>query len=102
MHIHVNISSALNQLRIAALNERKIGPSLLVTGSQQSGKSTLCKMLVNYAIKLGWTPILADLDLKSATLSPPGAISASLITEATVLPSDNLSKNTLTYFHGDT
>ena len=102
MHIHVNISSALNQLRIAALNERKIGPSLLVTGSQQSGKSTLCKMLVNYAIKLGWTPILADLDLKSAALSPPGAISASLITEATVLPSDNVSKNTLTYFHGDT
>ena len=59
-------------------------------------------MLVNYAIKLGWTPILADLDLQSAALSPPGAISASLIQESTVLPSDSLSKNTLSYFHGDT
>ena len=102
MHIYINIQCALNQLRIAALNEKQIGPSLLVTGSQQSGKSTLCKILVNYAVKLGWTPILADLDLQSAELSPPGAISASLIQESTVLPSDNLSKNTLSYFHGDT
>ena len=102
MHIYVNISSALNQLRVAALNEKRVGPNLLVTGEQQSGKSTLCKMLVNYAIKLGWSPILADLDLRSAALSPPGAISASLIQESTVLPSDALSKNTLTYFHGDT
>ena len=102
MHIYVNISSALNQLRVSALNEKQVGPAMLVTGSQQSGKSTLCKILVNYAIKLGWTPILADLDLLSAALSPPGAISASLIQESTVMPSDSLSKNTLTYLHGDT
>ena len=102
MHIYVNISSALNQLRVAALNEKRTGPALLVTGSQQSGKSTLCKMLVNYAIKLGWQPVLVDLDLNSAEISPPGTISAAMVNENTVLPSDNLAKNSITYFHGDT
>ena len=58
--------------------------------------------MVNYAVKLGWTPILADLDLQSAEISPPGAISATLIQESHSLPSDNLSKNTLSYFHGST
>ena len=54
MHIYMNIQCALNRERNIALNARKVGPNLLVTGSQQSGKSTLCKILVNYAIKLGW------------------------------------------------
>jgi len=73
-----------------------------VTGSQQSGKSTLCKILVNYAIKLGWQPVLVDLDLNSAEISPPGTISAAMVTESAVLPSDNLARNSITYFHGDT
>lgn len=102
MHIYVNIQCALNQLRLSALNEKRIGPNLLVTGSHLSGKSTLCRMLVNYAIKQGWTPVLADIDLQSSEISPLGTISASLISESTVLPSDSHSKNTLSYFHGNT
>ncbi len=63
MHIYVNINYALNTLRQEALKQKKPGPNILITGAQQSGKSTLCKTLVNYAIKLGWTPFLVDLDL---------------------------------------
>ena len=73
-----------------------------MTGSQQSGKSTLCKILVNYALKLGWTPVLVDLDLNGNEIGPPGSISAALISDQTVLPSDDLSKNAINYFHGDT
>ena len=58
--------------------------------------------MVNYAIKLGWQPVLVDLDLNSAEISPPGTISAAMVNENTVLPSDNLAKNSITYFHGDT
>ena len=54
MHIYVNLQCALNRERHIALNQRRVGPNLLITGSQQSGKSTLCKILVNYALKLGW------------------------------------------------
>jgi len=54
MHIYMNLSCALNRERNIALNARKKGPNLLVTGSQQSGKSSLCKILVNYSVKQGW------------------------------------------------
>lgn len=102
MHIYINIQCVLNRERNIALQQKTTGPNLLVTGSQQSGKSTLCKILVNYAIKLGWQPTLVDLDLNSAEISPPGSISAALVNENTVLPSDSIAKNSITYFHGDT
>jgi polyribonucleotide 5'-hydroxyl-kinase len=63
MHVYLNISSALNKMRNEALTQKRVGPTLLVTGSTQSGKSTLCKMLVNYSLKLGWSPVFADIDL---------------------------------------
>jgi polyribonucleotide 5'-hydroxyl-kinase len=50
-------------MRNEALTQKRVGPMLLVTGSTQSGKSTLCKMLVNYSLKLGWSPVFADIDL---------------------------------------
>ena len=46
-------------------------------------------------------PILVDLDLNSSEVSPPGTISAAMINESTVLPSDALAKNSISYFHGD-
>ena len=58
--------------------------------------------MVNYAVKLGWQPTLVDLDLNGSEISPPGTISAAMCNESTVLPSDNLAKNSITYFHGDT
>jgi polyribonucleotide 5'-hydroxyl-kinase len=102
MHVYANISCALNKMRNEALQQKRVGPSLLVTGSQQSGKSTLCKMLVNYSIKQGWTPIFVDLDLQSGDLSPPGSISAAHVSTAEILPSDELYKKSISYFHGKT
>jgi len=54
MHFYVNIQFALNQLREQARLRREVAPGLLVTGAQQSGKSTLCRILTNYAVKLGF------------------------------------------------
>ena len=76
MFEYVNVHSALNQIRNTALRNKEIGPTLLVTGSATSGKSTICKILINYSLKLGWTPILCDLDLNSNEISPPGCIAA--------------------------
>ena len=36
-------------------------------------------MLVNYSLKLGWSPIYVDLDLHSGEISPPGSISAAML-----------------------
>lgn len=45
---------------------------------------------------------MVDVDLNSTEISPPGSISAAMVTESTILPSDNVAKNSITYFHGDT
>lgn len=76
---------------------KQIGPALLITGAQLTGKSTLAKILTNYSIKLGWKPIFVDLDLNSCELTPPGTISAATITET--LPCDSI-KEVITFLHG--
>lgn len=88
MVLYINVHSAFNQMRNEALKRRTIGPSILITGSNHSGKSTLCRILVNYSIRLGWRPILVDLDLSSNEITPPGCIAAATVEEA--LPNDDL------------
>ncbi len=46
----------------------------MVTGLPDVGKSTLCRMLVNWAARLGRTPILVDLDVGQNQISIPGTI----------------------------
>jgi polyribonucleotide 5'-hydroxyl-kinase len=65
MHVYTNLASALQEKREQARLSKAIGPRLMITGAAQSGKSTLCRILVNYAVKLGWSPILVDLDINS-------------------------------------
>ena len=100
MYYYLNVHSAINQMRMKALKEKRLGPNILVTGSNQSGKSTLCKILVNYSLKLGWTPLLCDLDLNNNEISPPGNISAALVEEP--LPNDDLIQTSINFFHGNT
>lgn len=46
----------------------------MITGLPDVGKSTLCRMLVNWAARLGRTPILVDLDVGQNQISIPGTI----------------------------
>lgn len=59
----VNLNHVLEQMRQQALMLKEEGPRVFVTGSVNSGKSSICKILINYALKLGWKPLLADIDL---------------------------------------
>ena len=36
---------------------------LQVVGPTDSGKSTLCRILLNYAVRHGWEPTMVDLDI---------------------------------------
>lgn len=38
-------------------------PGIQIVGPTDAGKSTLCKILINYAIRCRWTPALVDLDI---------------------------------------
>lgn len=56
------------------------GPRVLVCGPADSGKSTLCGILVAYAARAGREPIFVDLDpgLGDAG-APPGALGAAMV-----------------------
>jgi hypothetical protein len=56
--------------------------------------------LVNYSLKLGWTPLFVDLDLTSNMISAPGCLSAALIDENLEGHTDNLTSKSINYYHG--
>lgn len=85
---YITAHSAFNQMRNEALKMRKLGPTILITGSNQSGKSTICKIFVNYSLRLGWRPVLVDLDLNNNEITPPGCIAACTVDES--IPNDDL------------
>lgn len=58
---YLNVHSAIEQMRMKAEERESKGPSVLVVGGCDVGKSTLCRILINYAVRLGHRPIFVDL-----------------------------------------
>lgn len=46
----------------------------MIVGPTDVGKSTLCRILLNYAVRLGRRPIYVDLDVGQGSISIPGTI----------------------------
>lgn len=80
MLFYVNTHAALEQMRIKATTDVTRGPRVLICGPPNVGKSTYCRLLTNFAARMGRTPILVDLDVGQNDISIPGTI-ASLIVE---------------------
>lgn len=53
MLTYANVHAALEQLRDQAVENESRGPRVLVTGPKDVGKSTICQILTNYAVRLG-------------------------------------------------
>lgn len=80
---HLNLHGLLNDLRAKAAREGKEGPRVLVTGGDNSGKTTLVKTLTSYATRQDHQPLVVNADPKEGMLSLPGTLSASVF--ATVM-----------------
>ena len=89
----------IDKLRYLALTENYIGPRILIIGSASSGEKEFCHTLINYSLKLGYTPIFCDLDLENE-ISVPGCISASVVDH--LVPNDFLFDNGISFFTGTT
>lgn len=82
MIIYLNTHAALESLRKSAeaqlladpLNSPARGPRMLVAGPTDVGKTTLCRILCNYAVREGRTPLFVDLDIGQGSVSIPGTI----------------------------
>ena len=53
----------------------------MITGPTDAGKSTLCRLLINYAVRMGRKPVFADLDVGQGSISVPGTIGATVVME---------------------
>ena len=76
MRTYANLHVALEQMRVSALSHiRGISvppreksnwdpPRVLVVGPEHSGKTTVCKILTNYAVRAGqnWSPYFVNVD----------------------------------------
>ena len=76
MTFYVNLSAALEQLRARAQEEDRRGPVVMIVGPSDCGKSTLCRILLNYAVRMGRSPMFVDLDVGQGSVSIAGTIGA--------------------------
>ncbi|KAJ8881351.1 hypothetical protein PR048_017832 [Dryococelus australis] len=79
MVMYLNVHAALEQLRRSAEADNSRGPITMVAGPTDVGKSTVCRLLLNYAVRMGRRPIFVDLDVGQGQISIPGTIGALLV-----------------------
>ncbi|XP_057655334.1 protein CLP1 homolog [Diorhabda carinulata] len=79
MVIYSNCHAALEIMRTEAEKENKRGPIAMIVGPTDVGKSTVCRILLNYATRMGRRPIFVDLDVGQGYISIPGTIGAVMV-----------------------
>nr|XP_006825168.1 PREDICTED: polyribonucleotide 5'-hydroxyl-kinase Clp1-like [Saccoglossus kowalevskii] len=79
MVTYLNTHAALEQMRQQSEREDKQGPKVMIVGPTDVGKSTLCKLLLNYAVRVGRRPTFIDLDVGQGSISVPGTVGALLV-----------------------
>ncbi|XP_055349423.1 polyribonucleotide 5'-hydroxyl-kinase Clp1-like [Paramacrobiotus metropolitanus] len=60
-----------------------VGPKVLVVGPMDSGKSSCCRALLNYAVQAGWNPTFVDVDAGQQGLTLPGTLSSAILRAGT-------------------
>ncbi|KAJ7221034.1 Pre-mRNA cleavage complex II protein Clp1-domain-containing protein [Mycena haematopus] len=90
MAAYANLHIAFEQMRVRALRDLRGSPvpeyerdkptdppRVLVLGPEHSGKTTICKLLINYAVRAGqgWSPLLVNTDPAEGGWAAPGALS---------------------------
>ncbi|XP_053687675.1 protein CLP1 homolog [Sabethes cyaneus] len=76
---YLNCNCALEQLRVKAEQDDVQGPVAMVVGPMDVGKTTLCRIFLNYAVRLGRRPVYVDLDVGQGAIAIPGTIGALLV-----------------------
>ncbi|KAG2020161.1 cleavage/polyadenylation factor ia subunit Clp1p [Coprinopsis cinerea AmutBmut pab1-1] len=96
MAAYANVHTALEQMRVRALSKTRgsplppgeevdpklcEAPRVLVLGPENSGKTTVCKILINYAVRAGqeWSPMLANVDPSEGAWVIPGTLSVASV-----------------------
>lgn len=80
MHEYLQTHANLEKLRHQAKGNKSRGPVVMIVGGTDVGKSTISKILLNYAVRSGWNPVYVNIDPgQGSSVSVPGTISASIV-----------------------
>ncbi|XP_062532025.1 protein CLP1 homolog isoform X2 [Bombyx mori] len=102
MIVYLNVHAALEQQRVAAEQENTRGPVTMIVGPADVGKSTLSRILLNYAVRMGRRPIYVDLDVGQGQISVPGTIGALLVERPASIEEGFSQQAPLVYHFGHT
>lgn len=100
MGIYLNVHHILEQRRQSSTAASSLGPRVLVVGPTDSGKSTLCKILANYAVRMGWQPALVDVDIGQGSVTVPGCLAAVALDEPVDIEEGVPLESPLVYYFG--
>ncbi|KAJ8477190.1 hypothetical protein OPV22_020917 [Ensete ventricosum] len=80
--------NSMGSVKSSMWRTRRLRPRVIVAGPTDSGKSSLCRMLLSWAFKQGWKPTYVDLDVGQ------GSITIGCIVAAPVeMPIDAIGRN---------
>ena len=74
MVAYANTHAQLEARRDDAIVNSMNGPRVLIVGPTDSGKSTLARILLSYALRVNRTPLFADIDVGQGSITIPGAV----------------------------
>eukprot|EP00052_Salpingoeca_macrocollata_P017375 m.141249 g.141249 ORF g.141249 m.141249 type:complete len:418 (-) comp20372_c0_seq2:466-1719(-) len=97
---YVNLHAHLHTLRDAARSHNTLGPRVMVVGPPDVGKTTLCRILLNYAVRLGDTPLLVDLDVREGVCLVPGTLNIAAVNNPIDLETEFSAFQPLSYHFG--
>jgi len=100
MMMYLNTHAALEQLRLNAEKDMTRGPICMLVGPTDVGKSTVCRLLLNYAVRLGRRPIFADLDVGQGSIAVPGSVGAMLVERPASIEEGFSQNSPLVYHYG--
>ncbi|KAJ7969404.1 Protein CLP1-like [Quillaja saponaria] len=104
VNVHAVLEGRRSRAKASSSNDSEAsqGPRVIVVGPTDSGKSTLSRMLLSWAAKLGWKPTFVDLDIGQGSITIPGCIAATPI-ELPIDPVEGIPlEMPLVYFYGHT
>jgi len=79
MVTYINAHAAIDTLRKKAKANNITGPVTMIVGPGDVGKSSVCRILLSYAVRAGWKPLFVDLDVGQNAITIPGAIAATVV-----------------------
>ena len=102
MKTYASVHGRLNWKRDEARRVGADGPRVLVCGPANCGKSTMCRVLLAYAVRTGYAPTFVELDVGQGSLSVPGTVGAAVLSPREITPDRGVTAaRPLVYWYGE-